>query len=279
MCVALACATAYLLLTRPAPPAATRASTPTVRQFWARLFQPGQATDLVLDDAAVGLYQEMTGRTLSSSEYSDKSYLPSLASTAASAKLDPRVASLFRRRQTNFADTNFLWKLLLMVGGTPGQSTLRFARDYSFHDLRANNAVLLGNSRSNLWVEAFEPKLGLRWIYDEAGAYYYPVDSWNSGKAYRSDVSGDTHDGYCAISLLPNLGGTGSVLIVAGTGGSSISGGADFLSDESSIADLRKQLSATQSSPFPYFEALIRVEGRSATARNATIVLCRRPKL
>jgi hypothetical protein len=278
ICVILACSTAWLLATRPAPVATSRALTPAVRAFWSRIFQPGRPTDLVLDDAAVGQYQELTGKTLSSSEYSDKSYLPSLASTAASANLDQRVASLFRKRHSSFADTSFLWKLWSVPGANPGQAVLRFARDYSFHDLRADNAVLLGNSRSNLWVEAFESKTGLRWQFDEAGAYYYPVDSWNNGKAYRSDVSGDTHEGYCGIALLPNLGGTGSVLTIAGTGGSSINGGADFLLDESSLAELRRRLTSPAGSPFPYFEALIRVEGRSATPRNLSIVLCRRPK-
>jgi hypothetical protein len=77
---------------------------------------------------------------------------------------------------------------------------------------------------------------------------------------------------------LPNLGGSGTVLIVSGTGGSSINGGADFLADEHALSTLRKILPGTKDKRFPYFEALIRVEGRSASPRNSTIVLCRPPK-
>jgi hypothetical protein len=276
---ALACSTAYLLATRPAPALGVVSSkSPTVRLFWSQLFRPGRTTDVVLDDATVALYQELTGKTLSSSEYSDKSYLRNLAATAAASNLDEQVVALFKRRNSSFADANFLWKLLQVAGAGPGQTALRFARDYSFRELRADNAVLLGNRRSNLWVEAFEPKVGLRWTYDAAGESYYPVDTWNGGKSYHSDTSGDTREGYCGISLLPNLGGTGTVLIVSGTGGSSINGGADFLADEHALSALRKKLPTAKDKQFPYFEALIRVEGRSASPRNSTIVLCRAPK-
>jgi hypothetical protein len=277
--VLLACSTAYLLATRPAPGIGVAAPhAPTVRLFWSQVFRPGRPTDVVLDDATVALYQEMTGKPLSSSEYSDKSYLRNLAATAAASNLDAQVVSLFKRRNSGFADTNFLWKLLQVSGAGPGETSLRFARDYSFRELRSDNAVLLGNRRSNLWVEAFEPKVGLRWTYDDSGEYYYPVDTWDAGRSYHSDTSGDTHEGYCGISLLPNLGGTGTVLIVSGTGGSAINGGADFLADEHALSGLRKRLPAAKDKQFPYFEALIRVEGRSASPRNSTIVLCRAPK-
>jgi hypothetical protein len=275
--VVLACSTAFLIVTRTTPSASTSPS-PTVRRFWQQVFQPGRATDVVLDDAAVALYQELTGKMLSSSEYSDKSYLRSLAATAAASNLDERVVSLFKRRQASFADANFLWKLMQLASDARAQTALRFARDYSFRELRSDNAVLLGNSRSNLWVEAFEAKVGLRWIYDAAGEFYYPVDTWNGGKSYHSDASGDTHEGYCSIALLPNLGGTGSVLIVSGTGGSSINGGADFLADERALGEVSRRLSGSKDKPFPYFEVLIRVEGRSASPRNAAIVLCRKPQ-
>jgi hypothetical protein len=274
---ALACSTAYLLATRPAGVATPESVPPTVRLFWSQMFRPGRATDVVLDDASIALYQELTGKTLTSSEYSDKSYLRTLGATAAASNLNEQVVSLFKRRNSSFADTNILWKLLQMPGAG-GHSLLRFARDYSFRELRADDAVLLGNSRSNLWVEAFQQKIGLRWSYDAANGYYYPVDTWDGGKSYHSDISGDTHEGYCGIAFLPNLGGTGTVLIVSGTGGSSINGGADFLADESALALLRQKLGGSKEKPFPYFEALIRVEGRSASPRNSTIMLCRPPK-
>jgi hypothetical protein len=272
-----ACSTAYLLLHGSRP--ASSALPPTVQLFWTEVFQPGRPTDIVLDDAGVGLYQELTGRPLALSNYFDRAYLSSLPETAAAAKLDSQAASsLVLRRQSSFAGANFLWKLSHIgdIGQRP--TLLRFARDYSFRELKANNAILVGNSRSNPWVEPFQSQLGLRWVFETGTGTYFPVDSWNADKRYQPSGPGDTREGYCAISLLPNLGRAGNVLIITGTGGSAVSAGADFLADESSMAALRRSLPAKQNGHFPPFEALIRVKGRSALPRDAAIVMCRTPR-
>lgn len=268
----LACSTVYLLL-RPRPSQATLPdSRPTVRLLWEQVFQPDRPTDIVLDDAAVGLYQELTGRMLPLSNYYDRSYLRSVPDAAA----DRVDSSIVLRRQTSFSGASFLWKLSQMPGVSQRPTLLRFARDYSFRELKANNTLLLGNSRSNPWTEPFESKLGLRWAYDRAAGTYYPVDAWASGKRYLPSGPGDTHEGYCAISMLPNLGRTGNVLIVAGTGGSAVNAAADFLADEQAVSALRRRLAST-SNQFPYFETLIRVKGRGGLPRDASIEVCRTP--
>jgi hypothetical protein len=278
----LACSTAFLLLWPSSQgKLGTSASTaaPTVRLLWSQVFQPNRATDIVLDDAAVGLYQELTGRPLSLSDYFDRDYLRGLPQSAAAAHLDERAASwIVLRKHSSFADANFVWKLLQMPGIDTHRGILRFARDYSFRELKADNAVLLGNSRSNPWIEPFEAKLGLRWISDPAAGVYYPTDAWDSAKNFHTGETSGTYEGYFAASLLPNLGGSGNVLIVSGTGGSAINGGFDFLSDEQAVSDLRKKLPSAQVNAFPFFEALIKVKGRSGSPRDSTVLFCRTPK-
>ena len=65
--------------------------------------------------------------------------------------------------------------------------------------------------------------------------------------------------------------------MITGTGGSAVSAGADFLAGEASVTALRRSLPAKQNGLFPPFEALIRVKGRSALPRDATIVIWRPP--
>ena len=77
--------------------------------------------------------------------------------------------------------------------------------------------MLLGNSRSNPWMEPFDARLGLRWIFDRDSAAYYPVDTWSGGRKFGAS---ETHEGYFTIALVPNLGQNGNVLILVGTGGS-----------------------------------------------------------
>jgi hypothetical protein len=273
-----ACTTAFLILRgAPATGVADR-SKPTVALFWLQIFHANRPTDLVLDDAAIGLYQELTGRTLSLSDYYDRSYQRLLQDNPA-ANLDPQaMSSMMLRRQSSFADISFLWKLSQIPGVNQRSATLRFARDYSFRELKANNAVLIGNSRSNPWVDPFEPKLGIRWIFDKNASVYDPVDAWNGGKGFQTHGRGDPRESFFSIALLPNLGGSGNVLIISGTGGSAINAGADFLADEASMAGLRHRLTSAVGHSFPPFEVLIKVKGRSSVPRDGTILVCRTPR-
>jgi hypothetical protein len=262
-----------VLLVRVArqPQVDTASAGPTVRAFWSQIFRPGQTTDVVLDDAGVGLYQELTGRSFALSDYFDRSYLRTVPS-------DESANAMVLRRQSSFANVSFLWRLMQVGGPMARDATVTFARDYAFRNLKSDNAVLLGSPRSNLWMEPFLPQLGIRWQFDKAQGTYYPVDTWATGepKPFPTSQATESRESYCGISLLPNLGGNGHVLIVSATGGSAYNAAAGFLADETAMSNLRKQLPSTDARTFPYFESLIRVKGRSAQPRDAAIVVCRR---
>jgi len=246
------------------------------RRFWSGIFRADQATDVVLDDAAIGLYQELTDHPLMLGEYYDHSYLRGIPGVASGAGLDAQaMASMALRRQSSYADASFLWKLLQFGGNRSRHTNLRFARDYAFRDLKSDNAILLGNSRSNPWVQAFEPKLGLRWQFDKAAGVYYPVDTWQGGRSYLTGQRGAGHDGYFSIALLPNLGGTGNVMLLSATGGSAVSAAAEFLSDERGLSELLQRLPKTGEQGFPAFEALVRTKTRSSQPHDVSVVLCR----
>jgi hypothetical protein len=254
------------------PAAAPAPSRPTVTLFWSRIFAPDRQTDLVLDDSAVALYQELTGKQISLSEYFDRSYLRRLTGDNG---LDAELAStLVLRRQSSYANNSFLWKIMQLPESKHWRDTPRFARDYSFRELRADNALLLGNSRTNPWIQAFEARTGIRWRYDKSGVYY-PVDLQAGGKSYPPPAPGEVREGYCSLTLLPNLGATGSVLIVSATGGSALNSAAEFLSDNQSLAALRSRLPGVPDSAFPHFEALISLTGRSGLPRSSSIVAAR----
>jgi len=273
--VLFAASTAVLLFRSPAR-TTVAAQGATVRLLWSQILRPDRSTDVVMDDAAVALYQELTGRPIALNEYFDRSYLRSLPSVAAAAGLDPQIAtSTILRRQSSFADTSFSWKLLQLAGSQNARTNLRFARDYTFRDLKADNAILLGNSRSNPWIQPFEPQLGIRWQFDKAESVYYPVDTWQSNRSFQTSQPGEAHEGYFSVALVPNLGGTGNVLVISATGGSATSAAADFLADEKSLQDLRGRLPKGAGAGFPPFEALVKTHSRSGATREVSIVFCR----
>lgn len=85
----------------------------------------------------------------------------------------------------------------------------------------------------------------------------------------------DGQDGYALIAMLPNLRGTGRVLLMSATGGSALSVAGEFLEDETSVRTLRTRIGANER-PFPYFEVLLQVPARSRRPGDVEMVVCRR---
>jgi len=263
-------------------PAAARAEgvemNPAVRQFWSQVFPAARQTDIVMDDAGIALYQELTHTSVGLADYFDRNYLRHLGEKSPAAKLDGALAaSIVLKRQSSYSSTSLLWRLSDIARGVHGQAAVHFARDYSFRELKANSAVLLGNKSSDPWIEPFASRLGLTWKFDEQRGVYYPVDSWSppaDSDRYRSMAEG----GYASIALVPNLSATGSVLILSGSGGSAIVTARDFLVDPPSLARLRTRLPGKESAKFPYFETLLHIKGRSRLPSDAAIVVSRAPR-
>lgn len=256
---------------------------PTIRQFWSAIFSSDKPTNIVLDDAVLGYFQELTGYQVPLSEYFDRSYVRSIEGAAAKSPLGHAGSeSLILKRQSSYANSSLLLKLTPMAGALHNTPKLHFARDFSFRELKADNTILLGNSRSNPWIEPFEAHMALRWKFDSSMGAYYPVDSVggaaDENKYNMSSQNGEPRELYATVSLLPNLSGTGKVLIISGTGGAAVGSALDFLTDGNSLSQLRSRLPQAKSTDFPYFEALLRVKSRSTLPRDTTIVICRAPR-
>jgi hypothetical protein len=254
---------------------------PIVYQLWSQVFQKGKPTDIVLGDASLATFQEKTNRTIPLSEYFDRSYLNKVQDQAVSAKVDPDFAKvLLLKRQSSYGDVALLARLTDMAHAVQSDTKVRFARDYSYRELKSDNAVLLGYVASNPWIEPFQGHQTLRWKFDVSQANYYPIDtiapSTDQEKYHPSAAPDRPHEGYATLSLFPNLSGTGSVLIISATGGTAMNAALDFLSDEHLMDELRSQLTQNKSAAvFPYFEALIRMGSRNTLPRDVSIVVAR----
>ncbi len=89
-------------------------------------------------------------------------------------------------------------------------------------------------------------------------------------------VSG--REGFCALSLLSNLGANGNVLLISATGGSTIATCSDYLTDEQALSGLYQKLAGPADKLFPHFEALLRMKGRGTQPRDISIEISRSPR-
>jgi hypothetical protein len=253
---------------------------PIVSQFWSQVFQKSKPGDIVLGDASLATFQEKTNRTIPLSEYFDRSYLNKVQDQVVSSKLDPDFAKvLLLKRQSSYGDVALLARLTDMAHAVQSDTRIRFARDYSYRELKSDDAILLGNVASNPWIEPFQNHQTLRWKFDVGQTNYYPIDTTASpadqGKFHLSAAPDRPHEGYATLSLFPNLSGTGSILIISATGGTAMNAALDFLSEEHSMEQLRSQLDQNKAKAFPYFETLIRIGSRNTLPRDVNIVVAR----
>jgi hypothetical protein len=253
-----------------------------VRRFWSSIFVEGTPAQLVLDDATLDFYQQITGQPVALGEYFDRSYLNAVDQHAATAHLDAKLMrGYLMRRQSNFADVNLIGRLTQTAGALGSGATTVFSRDFSFRQLKSGNIILLGTSQSNPWIQPFEAQLAVRWKMDPVSATYYPRDTTIAADPdkYRPEAnSTKPREGYATIALLPDLGGNGNVLILSGTGGSAVAATLDFLSDERSLRDLRSRLGGSKSDAFPPFEAMLEIDKGANMPGNILILMCRPPQ-
>jgi hypothetical protein len=137
------------------------------------------------------------------------------------------------------------------------------------------------NPQSNPWIQPFESYLSLVWVFDPVLHAYYPRDKAAAETALdqfrTSGEEGNAHVRYATISFLPNLSGSGNVLILSATGGATMGAALDFLLDETSMRHLRSLLAPKPSSIFPPFEALLKFGEGSKDLSTAKVIICRSP--
>jgi hypothetical protein len=253
---------------------------PTVKQFWSQVFQVNRPTDVVLGDAALALYEERTARQVNLSEYFDRSYLNAVGERAGTSTIDPDLAkALLLKRHTSYGDVALLSVMTEIAHAEHSDTRVRFARDYSFREIKSDNAILLGSIRSDPWMEPFQEHQTLHWSHNSTGGYY-PLDSTapasDQERYHPVAQPGEPPVGYAIVSLFPNMGGTGSVLTISGTGGTAMNGALAFLSDEHMMAQLHAQLNLNANAPFPWFEALLKIGSRNTLPRDTSILIVRR---
>lgn len=101
--------------------------------------------------------------------------------------------------------------------GYAGRAQVRFPRGLNISELKTDNFVMLGSRRSIPWMQLFESHLLFTIEYEAKSGSWIRDRSTPAQTAYRvlRNKNG-VHETYSRVALVPDLGGTGSVLLVSG---------------------------------------------------------------
>jgi hypothetical protein len=123
-----------------------------------------------------------------------------------------------------------------------------------------------------------QDRLNFHFNYNQEGHYaYFENRQPRLGEleAYRGDASAS----YCHLAFFPNLGGTGNLLMIAGTEFEGTEAGSEFVTSERSLAQLRALVKPLPDGRLPYFEVLLKGTRVGGATPAFSIVSIRSPRL
>ena len=184
--------------------------------------------------------------------------------------LSHRVESLGDRRYTSVIDLDLSVRISRQSEVFPERLLIRYARELRMDDLKSSNAILIGSADSNPWVELFQPPLNFH--FSSGGAYGGSATIINrhplpGEKPTYASITGDpAQNTYGVIAYLPNLGGTGHVLIIEGINMAGTQAAGEFLLNSAAMQSVL-QRATSPSGELRSFEVLL---GTNSIAANSS---------
>lgn len=222
------------------------------RQFWQSIFTPDHSTILVPSDGGLVILSRFIEASPTLTDYVKGTYhrpdviasgLHKLTNTTSASeipRLSQKIETLGERRYTSIVDLDLTVRLSRIPEVHPDKLVVRFARDIRMDDLKTDNAVLIGSADSNPWVELFQPQLNFQFINGAAFGGSATIVNRHPlpGEALTyASVPGDpAKRTYGVIAYVPNLDGTGHVLIVEGINMAGTQAAGEFLLNQDGVA-------------------------------------------
>jgi hypothetical protein len=248
--------------------------------LWSHLLVKGEPTLIVPADSGLVLYHNISGHDLTLNEYLQGSYRDQkspVMSYRPEATLTDWMVNLADRRYTSIVDMSVIDNLERRVGGYQSELQIRYARDLRPNDLKSGNAILLGASEANPWVELYERNMNFVFHNDyKANVFSVYNRSPKPGEQDRWDSVGNDPQRrvYCLVAYVPSLAGKGNALIVEGTSMSGTEGAWDFVSDDALLLPFLKRIQRPDGS-VPHFELLLGNQNMNASAVQGRVLAWR----
>lgn len=243
-------------------------------QLWTQVFDKEHQTFLVPSDDGIVMFQNLTGHTVHLSEYINRDYL----SMKNSFKIDAQnMADLDAQRYTSVTDLDAVLRYSRVDAVNPTRFVVRYARELHMEDLKDSNAILMGSTFSNPWVELFQKSLNFEFNYEprpNASVIINKHPVQGELPIYTNDAVQPSHRTYAVVALVPNLNNTGWVLIVEGMTMAGTQAATDVLFNRDEMLPVLEKAEAGGGTLRP-FELLIETRSFGSNAPQASIIASR----
>jgi hypothetical protein len=241
--------------------------------LWTALFGGPANSYFVPSDAGFNLLEDLARRPVPLADYIAGSYqeLPLNGVDAHSA------ADLRSQQLVPFVDLQIAAALAHLHVENPQRISIRFPRDLRLDDLKSANAVIIGSVGSNPWAAIAEANANFR-IVDRSGMEGAEITNRNpqpgESPSYLSRWNEPAHDTYALIEFLPNLSGSGHLLVLEGLDVAGTQAAAEMLLRPSAIDPILKRATRPDGS-LRYFEVLLRSTSIESNATGTQVIASR----
>jgi hypothetical protein len=242
--------------------------------LWTQLFDANHPTYIVPADDGIVMFQNLTGHLVPLAEYVDRSYLSMKPPSTVDAN---NLADLEAQRYTSVTDLNAALRLSALPESRMSHTVVCYARELHMQDLKDFNAILVGSTYSNPWVELFEKNMNFQFNYQATpNASFIRNNSPREGESaiYQNDATAPSHRTYAVIALTHNLNSTGWVLIIEGLTMAGTQAAVDTLFDSHAMQPILEK-ARNGDGTFRPFEILIETRSFGSNSPQATIVAAR----
>jgi hypothetical protein len=242
------------------------------------LLKSNQPVTIVLSDFALVLMQNLSGgRDVPLEDYAKRSYL----AEPSDLKEQP-ILSLWRtlatRQITSVDNVTLVSRLLKAHPDHRDQVSIRHARSMDIRDFKTGSFIIQGGSISTPWAALFERQLNFRTEKSKSGLVMRNVRPQPGEPAqYGPAVSGaNGKTSYARLDFVPNLSGTGKILLVAGFDMAASEAAAEFVLSPASVSLVQHALAQSDLSKIGHFELVLETSALDGTGNGARIVAFRR---
>jgi hypothetical protein len=244
-------------------------------KLWSQLFRSDRDTIIVPADSSLVIARLMVGHSIRLPEYAGGAYRQS-PDCDKSCDL-AMVHTVEEFRYTSLSDLEFAVSIGRVPEAIANRTVIRFARDLEIKDLKDSNLILAGSQEADPWLSVIAGQMNfvLHDHDDPIGALRVENKKPRAGEKseYLYDPHDPQHRGLATIAFLPNLSGTGNMLVVQGFTLAGTQAAAEFVTNRESF-DRYFQSYAGPASALPHFEILLTTMDVNGMASRPIVLAC-----
>lgn len=261
---------AWFAATRHAVGRTAADRTSPTQPLWSALFGGPANCYIVPADAGLNLLEDVSQHSLPLAYYINGSYLQ-----LPLPRLDQHSADDLRTQQfTSFVDLQTVSALTRLPEFNPQRVIVRFPRDLQLDDLKTANAVILGAEGSDPWTTLAESNANFRIVSNSDMQSDTLINSKplpGEASSYVSHWNDPAHETFSVIEYLPNLSGSGHILLLQGLDVAGTQAAAETMLHPRVITPILHRAIRPDGS-LRYFEILLRSTSIESNATNTQVV-------